>query len=1250
MTPQFAGLLLRVSAPDALGFTAAADSRRLSVGGVEFELEPLFPRADGDAFAATAADVRPVWLRAKAPDTALAGANPWDLIHDAVSATAPFAAAAGVDFVEPDLVQSWPFVHTPSAACQFDDQEAKNGKIPVGREFAWHLSAEYSGLVLARQAIGVPGDGDRVRIAHLDTGYSEHDSKPLHLRLDLQRNFVDDRPPDNAEDPFVTGPALNPGHGIGTLGILAGGRFAFRNTKYSFDDFLGGAPHADVVPVRVAKSVIQLYTSSIARGIDYAASLRTKAGASIHVLSMSLGGLPSQAWADAVNRAYDAGVVLVTAAGNHFSAGFVGALGRSIVYPARFGRVIAACGVMANFRSYHGLPFGTMQGNWGPRSKMGTAMAAFTPNIPWAQWGCRHVVDMDGRGTSAATPQIAAAAALYMQKHRSDLEKYAEPWMAVEAVRHALFSTADQNASGVSEQEVGNGALRANDALGVQPLPAADLVKTKEDSARFGLMKVLFGGLGFGIEGEDPRIGELLAQEASQVFMRGEGLDQPNPFEIAIPDPDAPDIPLAQQKTFLQMVVDRPDDEISNKLRQRAEQLLQQRFSSPTVPTFSPSDAERAARKGSRIRPRRSDKPADAPQYAAATEESPAFRPPVPPYRALRGFAADPSLATRLETAPVSVVTFNVRWEEHLQPGPSGEYVEVIDHDPASRCFYDPVDLNDHDILAQDGLPPSEGTPQFHQQMAYAVAMKTIQNFEHALGRRALWRAGPPRPGADPKDDSHYVGQLRVYPHALREPNAYYSPQKIALLFGYYQASSDDPAGHMPGSTVFSCLSHDIVAHETTHALLDGMHRRYVYASNPDVRAFHEAFADIVALFQHFTYPDILRHQIATTRGELRWHENLLGQLAGEFGRTTGRRGALRDAIGRFDPVLKEWVPHQPKPEELNQKFEAHSRGGILVGAIFDAFLSIYERRTGDLLRLATGGSGVLQPGAIHPDLVNRLANEAAKSARHVLGMCIRALDYCPPVDITFGEYLRAVITADADLVTDDDLGYRVAFIEAFRRRGIYPIHVRSLSEESLRWRRAEFEQPQPSARLRAALQRLGSYAQGQPFSAGREEIFFRSREARREIHGWLLNHFMGNAASAGDAKFLGIDPTRFKPDTEIPSFEVHALRMAWRECPDGGVAPQIILTLLQDKLVPVDGTIAGGEQMVVEGGCTVVGNLQTQQISYCIRKNLTSDTRLARQREFALHAGESLAATYFGAPQLDRDEAEPFALIHRGG
>src|SRR6185503_11603587 len=166
--------------------------------------------------------------------------------------------------------------------------------------------------------------------------------------------------------------------------------------------------------------------------------------------------------------------------------------------------------------------------------------------------------------------------------------------------------------------------------------------------------------------------------------------------------------------------------------------------------------------------------------------------------------AASPPVATRLERGPV------------------GEYVEVVDFDPASGCFYEPVDLDNPDILAQDGLPPSEGNPQFHQQMAYAVAMTTIRNFERALGRPALWA---PRETKVYPFKHEYVQRLRIYPHALREANAYYSPEKKALLFGYFPASDEQPDRYLPGGLVFTCLSHDIIAHETTHALLDGMHR-----------------------------------------------------------------------------------------------------------------------------------------------------------------------------------------------------------------------------------------------------------------------------------------------------------------------------------------------------------------------------------------------------------------------------------------
>ncbi len=137
---------------------------------------------------------------------------------------------------------------------------------------------------------------------------------------------------------------------------------------------------------------------------------------------------------------YEAGLVMVTAAGNNF-AGWP--MPRSIVFPARYQRVLAACGVMADGRAYADLDFGTMQGNYGPATKMKTALGAYTPNVPWAQIGCEKVVDMDGAGTSAATPQIAAAAALWLAKHWDAVSQYAQPWMRIEAVRRALFDTAD---------------------------------------------------------------------------------------------------------------------------------------------------------------------------------------------------------------------------------------------------------------------------------------------------------------------------------------------------------------------------------------------------------------------------------------------------------------------------------------------------------------------------------------------------------------------------------------------------------------------------------------------------------------------------------------------------------------------------------------------------------------------------------------------------------------------------------------
>src|SRR6516164_275175 len=265
---------------------------------------------------------------------------------------------------------------------------------------------------------------------------------------------------------------------------------------------------------------------------------------------------------------------------------------------------------------------------------------------------------------------------------------------------------------------------------------------------------------------------------------------------------------------------------------------------------------------------------------------------PKPPVRRLRVYAFDPHASTKLNTASFNVATIELPWEapweDDLSSGPVNDYLEVIDVDPVSGQFYEPVDLNHPHLLAQDGLAPSEGNPRFHQQMVFAVAMKTIRTFERALGRRVFWA-----PHWSEKEKIYReVQKLRIYPHALREPNAYYSRDKKALLFGYFRSSARDAGA----SWVFTALSHDIIVHETTHVILDGLHRRYGEATSADSLAFHEAFADIVALLSHFTLTEAVRDEIALNGGRLDT-PSLMSGIAKQFAAATGKTGALREAI-----------------------------------------------------------------------------------------------------------------------------------------------------------------------------------------------------------------------------------------------------------------------------------------------------------------------------------------------------------------
>jgi subtilisin family serine protease len=227
--------------------------------------------------------------------------------------------------------------------------------------------------------------------------------------------------------------------------------------------------------------------SAVADALRYLTQLALN-GTPVHVVSMSMGGAPSKAWANAVNDAYMAGITMVTAAGNNFN----GLPTRHVIYPARFERVIAACGVTFDFAPYYTKLIGEMQGNFGPSRHMDRALAAFTPNTPWASIGSA-TVKFSGAGTSSATPQIAAAAAIYYRKNHQQLDAL-KPWQRVEAIRNALYQSALKKVkSGFDpyNEYFGNGIIQANAALSI-PV-ASNLPMTPEDSVPwFPILNTIF--------------------------------------------------------------------------------------------------------------------------------------------------------------------------------------------------------------------------------------------------------------------------------------------------------------------------------------------------------------------------------------------------------------------------------------------------------------------------------------------------------------------------------------------------------------------------------------------------------------------------------------------------------------------------------------------------------------------------------------------------------------------------------------
>ncbi len=566
-----------------------------------------------------------------------------------------------------------------------------------------------------------------------------------------------------------------------------------------------------------------------------------------------------------------------------------------------------------------------------------------------------------------------------------------------------------------------------------------------------------------------------------------------------------------------------------------------------------------------------------------------------PAHRRLSIFTSDPTASRLAGRTCVAEVPFEPLQLEDAKQGRTGyqclcsALFELHMIDDEGRALAPPL-LDDPLQLMQDGYAPSESNPRFLAQMVYAVASRVHADFRRALGREPGWAF------ATGHGRERQNNRLKIHPLGSRDENAWYDPERGELVFGYFKR-------HREG-WVFTALMHDIIAHELTHALLDSQRPHFMEPTGPDVWGFHEGFADLVALFQHFNHREPLRAALRESRGVIIAREpgekpaHWLCRIARQFGAADGQ-----DALRRAD--RKPGTNREAGELSYTTTLEEHDMGELLLSAVFDAFDTVYRRRTQRLMRLATGGSGVLPPGDLHPDLLDALADEATMLAQRFMAVTVRALDYCPPASIELGEYLRAMITADTLLSPDDRFGLREALIDAFRVRRIMPRHVFSLTEDSLMWGPPQRQLPQLPALSFAATRFDGG--PGRPLAP-------ENRQAQAKALGeWLLQ-----PEALAEAGLVAIDDPRLAEQgatVSLPSID--ALETTSLVSPEGELQFHTVAVVTQRVTVAPKGTGKAREKgFEFQAGGTLLFD-PAGQLRLAISKSALGKDRIKRRREY---------------------------------
>lgn len=408
-------------------------------------------------------------------------------------------------------------------------------------------------------------------------------------------------------------------------------------------------------------------------------------------------------------------------------------------------------------------------------------------------------------------------------------------------------------------------------------------------------------------------------------------------------------------------------------------------------------------------------------------------------------FVQDPVAARERRMAPLEWV--RLKTEDVVLDGPVCPRVAVLDLDAGTGRLRRGARFQPPGGDGEPGGFQIQDAEQLDasdviQVSVFGAVLRTLEMFEEddALGRKVCW--------------AFEGSQLLVVPRAGEWANAFYQRESRSLQFFYFRHPLLSGRGE---ERIYTCHSQDIIAHETAHAVLDGILPDLYHALSPQALALHEAVADLTAALAAFRCRPLVRQVLRAEGGSIA-KSGAFSAIGEQFGQALGHPGQLRDLLN-----AKTLKPIDGgKAEDVVTSAEPHALSQVIAGALYSVLLRLHEALKDELTRKHQARTSLVAPmemarqslppeDAPAPPLEHQgfVAEDAWQEARRrVSGKALavatsrfkrslyRGLDYLPPGEVSFADLGRAILAAD-EAAHPDSGEPREWLCQEFMRRGI---------------------------------------------------------------------------------------------------------------------------------------------------------------------------------------------------------------------